>query len=66
VTQRPVPPSAPSSYRGPYPIAQPAVGASTPCDEVLVARLAGGLQRLQWLGASLERLVRRLAGRRTA
>ncbi|HEX2326439.1 MAG TPA: hypothetical protein VHQ00_13655 [Chloroflexota bacterium] len=35
---------------------------SGPCDEVLAARLADGMRRVQWLGASLEHLIRRLAG----
>jgi hypothetical protein len=33
------------------------------CDEVLAARLADGLLRLEWLGATVERLLHRLAGR---
>jgi hypothetical protein len=28
------------------------------CDEVLAARLAGGLLRLEWLGAAIERFLR--------
>jgi hypothetical protein len=36
------------------------------CDEVLAARLAEGLLRVQWLGATIERLFRRLAGRPAA
>ncbi len=39
---------------------------SGPCDEVLAARLADGMRRVQWLGASLEHLIRRLAGAPTA
>jgi hypothetical protein len=31
-----------------------------PCDEVLAARLADAMRRVQWLGASLEHLIRRL------
>jgi hypothetical protein len=34
-----------------------------PCDEVLAARLADAMRRVQWLGASLEHLIRRLARR---
>jgi hypothetical protein len=30
---------------------------------VLAARLADGLLRLEWLGATVERLLRRLVGR---
>jgi hypothetical protein len=41
----------------------PAADALPPYDELLAARLAGGLQRLEWLGASLERLLRRLVAR---
>jgi hypothetical protein len=33
------------------------------CDEVLAARLAGGLLRLEWLGAAIERLLRRVIRR---
>ena len=33
------------------------------CDEVLAARLADGLLRLEWLGGTVERLLRRLARR---
>ena len=49
------------------PIGPGAAGAprgrhSGPCDEVLAARLADGMRRVQWLGASLEHLIRRLAG----
>jgi hypothetical protein len=36
---------------------------AVPYDEVLAARLAEGLLRVQWLGAAVERLIRRLAGR---
>jgi hypothetical protein len=34
-----------------------------PCDEVLAARLADGMRRVQWLGDALEHLLRRLARR---
>jgi hypothetical protein len=44
-------------------VAQPAADALPPYDELLAARLAGGLQRLEWLGASVEQLLRRLVSR---
>jgi hypothetical protein len=34
-----------------------------PCDEVLAARLADAMRRVQWLGAAVEHLIRRLARR---
>jgi hypothetical protein len=43
-------------------VVQPA-DTLAPYDELLAARLAGGLQRLEWLGASVERLLRRLVSR---
>jgi hypothetical protein len=57
VRQRP----APSNDFGPYAATRTVDGKVTFCDEVLVARLAGGLLRLQWLGATVEGLVRRMA-----
>ena len=50
---------------GAYAAAQRAYGTAPRCDEVLAARLADGLQRLEWLGATLERLLGRLLGRPT-
>ena len=43
--------------------AQRAYGTAPRCDEVLAARLADGLQRLEWVGATLERLLGRLLRR---
>ena len=48
---------APRALRAP-----PGGRHSGPCDEVLAARLADGMRRVLWLGASLEHLIRRLAG----
>jgi hypothetical protein len=50
---------------GAYAAAQRAYGPPPRCDEVLAARLADGLLRLEWLGATLERLLRRLVRRPT-
>lgn len=48
---------------GTYPAAQFDDGPMALCDEVLASRLADGLLRLAWLGATVERLLRRLARR---
>jgi hypothetical protein len=54
---------APPDDRGPYLVAQRDDGPLALCDEVLAARLAAGLLRLEWLGGTAERLLRRLARR---
>ena len=59
VRARPAPPDAPRAY----PAAPPYGGPQARCDEVLAARLADFLLRLEWLGATVERLLRRLVGR---
>jgi hypothetical protein len=61
--QRPAPPDDPRAYlavrRAGGPVAHPVAH----CDEVLAARLADGLLRLERLGAAVERLLLRLARR---
>ena len=55
-------PAQPNVLRA-HAVAQPYDGPLPRCDEVLAARLAAGLLRLEWLGATVERLLRRLVGR---
>jgi hypothetical protein len=59
VRQRRVYPGDPGSYAAAQRVDSPAMF----CDEVLAARLAGGLLRLEWLGAAIERLLRRVIRR---
>ena len=62
MTVRDQPAQAQGQLIGPGAAGAPRGRHSGPCDEVLAARLADGMRRVQWLGASLEHLIRRLAG----